>query len=244
MIVIVIQIERQIILSESTHKLPKVFRMIIGITMALIGSVIIDQIIFREDIDQQQLLMMEEKVKKIFPGRAEELRRQINELDSTVLAKERERSLLIEDVAKNPMLIAYTRETTTEKKDTIKNETVVRKSHLIENPKKTMLQPIDQLISTLRIEKMKKDSTLLSLRPIVEAELKENVGFLDELQLMFQILFGSSVAMFMWAIWFLFLLGIEAFILISKMSDDETDYDELMRHQMRLHIRKVELIHR
>jgi hypothetical protein len=244
MVVAVIQIERQIILSENTRKLPKILRIIIGLTMALIGSVIIDQIIFKEDIEQQKVLSTEERLKKVFPGKAEELKSQIKDIDSTILAKENERSSLIDDISRNPMLIVYTRETRTEQKDTIKNEIVVRKSNLIENPKKSMLQPIDLQISGLRIEKMKKDSILLSLRPIVEAELKKNVGFLDEMQIMFSILFNSVVAMCIWLLWFIFLLGVEAFIVINKLSDSDTDYDELMHHQMRLHTRKIELLHR
>jgi hypothetical protein len=47
MVIIVIQIERQIILSVGKNRLVPLFRILIGIVMAVIGSVIIDQIIFR-----------------------------------------------------------------------------------------------------------------------------------------------------------------------------------------------------
>ena len=55
MIIIVIQIERQIILSVGKNVLVPVFRIILGIVMAIIGSVIIDQIIFREDVEKGKI---------------------------------------------------------------------------------------------------------------------------------------------------------------------------------------------
>lgn len=47
MIVMVIQIERQIILSIGKNKLATWFRVIIGIVMAVIGSVILDHYVQR-----------------------------------------------------------------------------------------------------------------------------------------------------------------------------------------------------
>src|SRR5687768_6995094 len=50
MVIFVIQIERQVILSSSANKAPLYFRGIIAIVMAVIGSLIMDQILFKEDI--------------------------------------------------------------------------------------------------------------------------------------------------------------------------------------------------
>jgi hypothetical protein len=56
MIIIVIQIERQIILSVGKNKLVPLFRVAIEVVMAVIGSVIIDQIIFREDVEKVRIV--------------------------------------------------------------------------------------------------------------------------------------------------------------------------------------------
>lgn len=55
MIVMVIQIERQIILSIGKNKLATWFRVIIGIVMAVIGSVILHQIMFKKDVEKQKI---------------------------------------------------------------------------------------------------------------------------------------------------------------------------------------------
>jgi len=49
-IVIVIQIERQVILTVGKNRLLTIFRVILAVFMALIGSAILDQIIFKNDV--------------------------------------------------------------------------------------------------------------------------------------------------------------------------------------------------
>src|SRR5690606_7305362 len=112
-----------------------------------------------------------------------------------------------------------------EKIDTVLKEVVKHSSTEIQNPKIALLEPLDGQLASLRTEKLKKDSMLLVLRPLVEAELKDKVGFLDELELMFSIIKKSNVALGVWLLWFFFLSGIEVFILISKFKERETDYD-------------------
>lgn len=241
MVFLVIQIERQVILSSKDHKLLHVFRVVIALAMALIGTVIIDQIIFKQDIERRKMVTMDEEVKKIFPGRAEELRRQIDEIDSTILSKEHEKKLIYDDVVKNPFVFAYERQVKT---DTSKNSVVTTIRKQVHNPKANLLDPLDRNILSLREDKMEKDSMLLSLRPMIEAELKRNVGFLDELEVMFSLLSESFLAFCAWFIWFIFLFGLELFILVSKWGETETDYDRMMTQQMELHLKRIDLLNK
>jgi hypothetical protein len=89
---------------------------------------------------------------------------------------------------------------------------------------------------------MKNDSILLELRPVVEAELKQYRGFLDELNVMLAILRESNIALIVWIVFFLFILGLELFVLISKWTEPESDYEVRIRQQMELHIRRIELL--
>src|SRR5690348_6941467 len=50
MVLLVTQIERQVILSQKNDKLLHLFRLCVALCMAIIGSVIIDQTIFKDDI--------------------------------------------------------------------------------------------------------------------------------------------------------------------------------------------------
>jgi hypothetical protein len=241
MVFVVIQIERQIILSSKDNKMLHGFRVVLGIAMALIGTVIIDQIIFKEDIAKRKLITMDEEVKKIFPGRAEELKNQIAEIVSTIEAKEFERKAITDDISANPFVKVFERVV---QRDTAKNESVTITRKNLPNPKFQLVEPLDKAILGLREEKSKKDSTLLGLRPVIEAELKQNVGFLDELEVMYALLSESGVSLCAWLIWFVFLLGLELLILASKIGETETDYDRMMAQQMNIHFTKIELLGR
>ena len=52
MVIIVIQIERQIILTTGKSNWALFFCSLIAVVMAIVGSVIIDQIIFKEDVEK------------------------------------------------------------------------------------------------------------------------------------------------------------------------------------------------
>lgn len=247
MVLIVIQIERQVILTPRNLLLPGLFRAIIAIIMAVIGSFIIDQIIFKEDIEHQKILMLDDKVDAILPKKAAEIRRQIAEVDSTILAKEQERKDLLDDISKNPTVTIFARSVTrhnvgVQNPDSLTKETVTRTSSQIPNPKIAFLQPFDEQISALRMQKMKKDSILLQLRPAIEAELMAHNGFLDELNVMFTIINQSRTALVVWILWFSFILGLELFVLVNKSRGSESDYEARVRQQMNLHLRRVQLL--
>jgi hypothetical protein len=239
MVFLIIQIERQVILSSKDNRLLHGFRFVIAMAMALIGTVIIDQIIFREDIDKRKMLTMDAEVKKIFPGRAEELKKQIDEITLTIEAKELERKAITDDVTKSPFVPVYER---TVQRDTALNESVTITKKSLPNPKVNLLGPLDKTIAELRLEKNKKDGVLLGLRPVIENELKQNVGFLDELAVMYSLLSESGVSFSAWFIWFVFLLGLELLILASKIGESENDYDKMMEQQMQLHFLKIQLL--
>jgi len=247
MVLIVIQIERQVILTPRNLWLPGIFRGIIAGIMAVIGSFIIDQIIFKEDIEHQKILMLDDKVDAILPKKAAEIRRQIAEVDSTILAKEQERKDLLDDISKNPTVTIFARSVTrhnvgVENSDSLTRETVTRTSSQIPNPKIAFLQPFDEQISALRMEKMKKDSILLQLRPAIEAELRAHNGFLDELNVMFTIISQSRTALVVWILWLVFILGLELFVLVNKSKGSESDYEARVKQQMDLHLRRVQLL--
>src|SRR5512133_2341877 len=104
MVIIVIQIERQIILSVGRNYLVPVFRTLIGIVMAVIGSVIIDQIIFREDVEKEKISNLQAEVNNILPVKTRELDFQIRQIDSAITLKESERASIIEEITKKPFI--------------------------------------------------------------------------------------------------------------------------------------------
>ncbi|MEO9005325.1 MAG: DUF4407 domain-containing protein [Ginsengibacter sp.] len=254
LVVIIIQIERQIILSINPTFWLYLARGIIACTMAIIGAIIIDQIIFKEDIELEKITSIEERVKKALPPKTEELRDQIASLDSAINKKEEERLSLIKDVEKNPNTKVFSTQSTatTEKRtvfDSITGKPIITErtspkmvtiTSNVPNPQIGLIAPLEQSISDLRIQKISKDSALLNVRPALEKEISSKVGFLDELEVMYRLITRSNVALIVWLLWFFFLFGLEMLVLISKINEKETDYEKTVKHHMALQIRKLE----
>jgi hypothetical protein len=253
--IIIIQIERQIILSVYRNNYLYGMRITIAVMMAIIGSVIIDQVIFQQDIEKRQISLLDKEVNTIFPIKSEELRLQIKYLDSALSAKEVSRNTLSEDLSKHPTIKIYSNQTsttpivstTTDSAKTVSSKTTMMDSkttsvNSIPNPKMEMLGAIDIQIADLRKLKTQKDNDLLTLRSSIEKDLKEKVGFIDELKVMVQLITESYVALGVWLIWFFILLGLELFILASKMGEQSNVYDETLKHQERIQKRKLQLL--
>ncbi|MES2478094.1 MAG: DUF4407 domain-containing protein [Bacteroidota bacterium] len=255
-VVIIIQIERQIILSINPNKWLYVARGVIAILMAIIGAIIIDQIIFKEDIDLEKITFIETRVKKALIPKTEELRNQIANLDTAIYKKEIERTNLIADIERSPTTLVYSiiSSTRTEKVTKIDSTTgkpvtteksapvSVTTSSNVANPKISIIPPLDETIKNLRAHKTEKENSLLNIRPQLEKEISSKVGFLDELEVMYSLITRSGVALSIWLIWLLFLLGLEMLVLISKINEKENDYERTVKHHMNLQIRKLDII--
>jgi len=248
MCIIVIQIERQIILAMNVRWPLLLFRAVIAIIMALIGSIIIDQLIFREDIQLQKIQWVDEKVKRTLPTRTEDLKKQIAGLNADIDSV----NAKIDWINSQPiyLILNNTKTTITSSHGSGANDKV-KKTNKRENITTQVLNPIRQLLpglldrlKDLYRQKAAKENKLLTIRPSLIKELNASTGFLDELQLMFQLVTGSKIALFVWLMWIFFFLGIELFILVSKLSDKGNDYDSTVEHQMKLQIKKLELLSR
>jgi hypothetical protein len=252
---IIIQIERQIILSTNLNKIMYVFRTCIAVVMALIGSIIVDQIIFQKDIELGKIETLNQKVNKIMPDRAKEMKSQIRELDQSITMKDLERKKLIEDVTSHPTIKSVSSLTKREPVITnspdssqTKKPTVIFvntnsiSTTSIPNPNIALLNPLNAQITELRNAKSVKETSLIKLRSDLEKEIKDKTGFLDELIVMVNLIKGSSVALFVWLLWLFFLIGIELFVLFSKKGDQDNDYDMTIKHHMELQKRKLRLM--
>jgi len=243
MIFIIIQIERQIILSLRKNYYALIFRALIGIIMAIIGSVILDQIIFKEDVEKEKISNIQTEVNKLMPEKTLELSNQILQLDNEITKKENERSALILEITKKPMISAPT-STGEYKRDSLTKKLVlVGKTVSIQNtinPKTDLIPQLDVILKNLREQKVKKENDKLNIQQLLEESIKSKVGFLDELKTLFSILLSSPIALFIWVLLFLFFLMIELFIIVNKFGDAENDYDKTILHQMDVRIKMLD----
>ena len=254
-ILIILQVERQIILSDSKGQVKYWIRGLIAAIMAIIGSIVIDQMIFREDIAHREVFELNTQVDSLMPSKQAELRRQTVQIDSSISKKEAERAALLTELSRNPTIQMITKQnvdiplsntTVDSNKQSITKVRLVKKTAVVvnsvPNPKMSIIPSLDQQIKELRTIKMTQESRLIKLRNEVEQEASANKGFLFELQLMYRILHDSGPALFVWLLWFLLLFGIEIFIMVNKLSHLETDYDVCIQHHMELQKRKLKLL--
>jgi hypothetical protein len=250
LMIIIIQIERQIILGSKNIG-TTIFRVILGLIMAILGAVIVDQIIFKEDILKEKLLNISNEVSHILPQKLKEINIQINDLDSLIVKKQNERELLIDEVTKKPSirLPSYKSEripTTTTNINGIHKDTIITKKTYttisVENPKTKFIPSLDKQIQGYLVKKSSLYDKRLDIRESTEIEIKNTKGFLDELKIMFSILRSSSISMIIWILWLLFFLIIELFVLMSKLTDSDNDYEVMIKHQMNIKIDSINKI--
>lgn len=250
MVFIVINIERQIILNIKRRFFPFAFRAVIAIVMAVIGAVIVDQIIFREDVEKRKVSSVQEEVNVILPNKTKQLDKEIMQLDSMIQQKDRERLTIMNEVGVQPFIKTYTSsrkaiplrrtDSTGMQYDTlaVRSESTVTE---VENPKAKLIPALDEQFSRLLAQKSEEETQYTTMRADLEAELKSRTGFLDEIVILKEILMENPVALFIWSCIFLFFLCIELFILVNKGGDgkDQNDYDALVLHQQEMRKREL-----
>lgn len=249
MVMIVIQIERQIILSLNPTRLLYFSRFLIALLMAVLGAVVVDQIIFKDDIELEKMSFIQARVDSIVERRTKDLRMQIESLDTMIALKEREAASLDAEISRKPTILLYVTNSTRLSRGLDSNgnklppeiQTKINTSTQ-PNPKIESLHSVRQTIEKMRNEKLVKDSLLLISRPEAERQINKIVGFLDELNIMFSLLGRSVAALSVYLLWLLFLLGLELLILLSKGSEKENDYEKTVRHQKEMQSRRIDVL--
>lgn len=243
MMFIVIQIERQIILSVGRNKWTFAFRVVIGIVMAIIGSIILDQVIFKDDVEKSKIDELQHQINNTLSQKTQQLNEQILQLNQSINSKENERSKIIDDISKSPM-IASISTSLSQEKDSATKRMVTKGKHVITqsipNPKVDLIPQIDVQLKALRSQKTQKENEVLNARQMLERDLDSKVGFLDELKILFSILLSSLIALLVWVLIFFFFLAIELFVLFNKYADGKNDYDKTILHQMEIRIKMLE----
>lgn len=254
-VVIVVQIERQIILSIHPGIGLVVFRGLLATIMAILGAVIIDQIILKQDIELEKITYIQARVDTVLASRAKELKIQMLSLDSTIQAKEKERKVLIEDISKHPLIKNVTTKSQSIPITIIHKDSKGKDSSAIEmktstnivvgnvaNPKQAFIGFLDSTINKLRKQNAAKEEKLLNIRPELENEIKNKIGFLDELEVMLNLITKSFFALGFWLLWLIFFFSIEMLVLVSKLGHKTNDYDKTVLHQMNLQERKLDVL--
>lgn len=239
--VIVLCVERVIILTVGKARLMTVMRVMLALCMALLGSCIIDQIIFRNDIQEAIRERREEVILQAVAKRLSiyesDIQRITHDMDSISKAT----ILLGEKLQKNPT-IKGTNVTTQEqvvgfdengKPQKVKTQTVnvvAMANPLVEQLKANN----DQIkIYSDQLEQLRQDKK--GIEETTRKEVSERApGFIEELEATLKVVSQSWVSLVFYVILFCFLTFLELFVLTIKMGENKCDYELIVEHQLNL----------
>ncbi|NYI48298.1 DUF4407 domain-containing protein [Macellibacteroides fermentans] len=236
-VIIVVQIERQIILTVVKNYWVVALRVLLAFIMAILGSTIIDQIIFGDDVDKEMIDIRTEEVNRIAPARQIVIQAEIDRLSFAIDSLDKVNMQLNEEIAQRPTIMTV-QSVTTEVPVVQKDGSIVKeKSNSItrtpiENPR------LKQVISNEKnLEYMRKlldeyNNKKLNVAAELKKELEAKTGFLEELKALVRIMSKSSIALGFYMFMFSFLLILELLVVICKLGDKSCDYDLIVQHQL------------
>ena len=236
-IIIVIQIERQIILTVGTNWWGAGFRVFIAIIMSILGSTILDQIIFGDDIKRKMVEITDRQVQEQLPLRLNVIDEKLRELQIEIDSLDKINMVLNEEIAKNPTIKTVS-STTTYRNEQQEDgsykkipETTISTSP-IANPRIKQVEA-----NNLNLERLRKQQDEFTQRKInvendLRTELSSNIGFLEELRAMIEIVSTRIEALIFYFVVFSFLISLELFVVTSKIGDKKCDYDLIVEHQL------------
>ena len=236
-ITIIVQIERQIILTVGNNKVGVIFRLFIAIIMAFLGSAILDQVIFGEDIKRKMVEITDKQVTELLPVRLKVIDEKLEELQQNIDSLDRMNLKLNNEIAKNPT--TKTVSTSTTYKNVLQEDGTYKKIPETTVSTSPVANPRIKQVETnnLNLERLRKQQDEYTIKKMevendLRKELSTNIGFLEELHAMLELLKTRTEALIFYSIIFLFLVSLELFIVFSKMGDKKCDYDMIVEHQL------------
>ena len=240
-ITIVIMIERQIILtSEKTFSMVA-FRAIIAFIMAVVGSTIFDQTMFGKDIDKQMTNTIEAQVVELTNQRVRIIDEKLSSLHMEIDSIDKVNAELQADINANPFIIQKSVTNSQSKLvmpngqiKTVNNPSVT--TNQVANPKQSILEANNKTVERLRDQEQNWMQKKQTVEEDARKECKESVGFLEELEAMWTIITTRKLAGVFYTVFFILLMSLELFVVVSKMVDKECDYDAAIKGAQRVRI--------
>lgn len=238
---IVLCVERVIILTVGKARVMSTMRVMLALCMAFLGACIFDQIIFRNDIQQEIQERREDVIKETIAKRLSiyesDIQRITHDMDSLGKAT----LALNEELKKNPtieMTDVSTNRTNVGKDENgnpiFQTSTIVNKKKM-PNPLAEQLKANNEQIQVYidQLEQLRQDKKDIADKVTKEIKTRP-LGFIEELEATLAVVSNSWISLVFYVILFLFLTFLELFVLTIKMGDNKCDYDLIVEHQLSL----------
>jgi hypothetical protein len=249
MAILIVQIERQIILTSKLGFWAKAFRVFLGVIVAIIGASIIDQYLFANDIKIIAQQSVEGKAAKESEVARLIYNKQIAQIDYSISNENNTLNDLSIKISKLPPTIdggggGYQKDPKTGK--------VISKQgkNRIPNPEITNLRNSEAATNlrkrSLEDEKIQKANEYSRAIKNKQTEiLNRDSGFLEELNALIKYLFDFNpypTALIFYLIWFFFFLLIESLVLIIKSTHTSNDYEKIIDYQQKIREQRLMIL--
>lgn len=238
---IVLCVERVIILTVGKARMMSFMRVLLALCMAILGSCIFDQIIFRNDIQQAIQEHREDIIKETITKRLSiydsDIQRITHEMDSLSKAT----ITLGEELQKRPT-IQGTNVSTQEQVVGVDDNGRPKKVKVQSVNTVTMANPLaeqlkannDQIqIYSNQLEQLRQDKKDIA-QTTTEEVSQRAPGFIEELEATLKVVSQSWISLAFYVILFCFLTFLELFVLTIKMGENKCDYELIVEHQLSL----------
>lgn len=238
---IVLCVERVIILTVGKARMMSFMRVLLALCMAILGSCIFDQIIFRNDIQQAIQEHREDIIKETITKRLSiydsDIQRITHEMDSLSKAT----IILGEELQKRPT-IQGTNVSTQEQVVGMDENGRPKKVKVQSVNTVTMANPLaeqlkannDQIqIYSHQLEQLRQDKKDIAQKTTEEVSQRAP-GFIEELEATLKVVSQSWISLAFYVILFCFLTFLELFVLTIKMGENKCDYELIVEHQLSL----------
>ncbi len=243
-VIVVIMIERQILLTTKKSLKLMAFRAIIAFVMAIVGSTIFDQTMFGKDIDKQLANNIEMQVADLMEKRVSIINSKLATLTAEIDSLNRINSQLQADINANPWIVQKSATMSQQKivvdgvVRTVNNPSVT--TNQVVNPKQDIVKANNEKMKALVEQEMEWTKKKQTVEETARAECQDNVGFLEELEAMWAIITTRPLAGIFYGIFFLLLMSLELFVVVSKVIDAECDYDTAVIGSQRIRMAQFE----
>ncbi len=238
---IVLCVERVIILTVGKARLMSVMRVLLALCMAVLGSCIFDQIIFRNDIQQAIQEHREDVIGTTITKRLAIYDSDIQRITTDMDSLSKATIALNEELQKRPV-IKGTNVSTQEqvlgidengKPQKVRTQTV--NTVTLANPLAEQLKANNDQIQIYsgQLEQLRQDKKEVAEK--VREEMNQRApGFIEELEATLKVVSQSNVSLAFYIILFCFLTFLELFVLTIKMGENKCDYELIVENQLYL----------
>ena len=217
-------------------------RVLIAMLMAVLGSTIFDQIIFKNDVEFEKKEYITEKVNSEVPKRNQLIENELRALQADIDSLSRINAYLSEEIEKKPATQITTYDNVKkavgidDEGNPIYANEVSKTTHVIANPLIEQRKANEEISKQYNDRKVNLQNLKLETEKNVREEFEaSSTGFLQELEILFkQIIFKKPIAAAFYIFLFLFLMLLEMLVVMTKGGDGDSDYDLTVQHQQRI----------